>query len=432
MIGNAHQWHPFQKGSDRLRMTSGVDGCDDKGVEEAVDPDGKGCSSSLSKLSDPSESHAAPSKTAHNPACKLACKPAHKPACKPAHQSARNPACKAAQAVSEADRHSCAICDVYWRIDLNNELQTPQRPKNTQEEHASAQPPVNQLTKKQEKQQKYNSKQQDKKRQESNIKYSGETQICAHVSNSNPNARIQLMHDSFICWANPSHQKLIAVIKFHPFSAMDPALKARYKFLSQHLIAQTQFQNANKSNGPAYSGKMYSLGWLKAFEVNSKAGIQGISDKVKQDQLGFEDLQTHVPTIDCFIGDCFQSVSQPLFDEVKKHHEELKAPGLAAHFERDPDSFTSHLSFTIGAFANTPHMDTNASPFRFVMWIPIKKNTGNVVERNLQVKGGQFIFPDESCGIDCTGFDGIVECAWKATSYSHFTLPSQTSSDQHT
>jgi hypothetical protein len=77
-------------------------------------------------------------------------------------------------------------------------------------------------------------------------------------------------------------------------------------------------------------------------------------------------------------------------------------------------------------------MDTNASPFSFFMWIPIKKNTGNLVERNLQVKGGQIIFPDESCGIDFTGFDGIVECAWKATSYSHFTLPSQTSSDQHT
>ncbi|PLW37796.1 hypothetical protein PCASD_11300 [Puccinia coronata f. sp. avenae] len=202
MIGNAHQWHSFQKGSDRLRMTSGVDGCDDKEVEEAVDPDGKGCSSSLSELSNPSESHAAPSKTAQKLACKLARKPPHKPARKPAHQSARNPACKAArkpaqskpakpkkaskpakpksapcppppptfhqhshpsppipEAVSEADRHGCAICDVYWRIDLNNELQTSQRPKNTQEEHASSQPPVNQLTKKQEKQQKYNAKQ---------------------------------------------------------------------------------------------------------------------------------------------------------------------------------------------------------------------------------------------------------------------------------
>ena len=241
------------------------------------------------------------------------------------------------------------------------------------------------------------------------------------------------MHDLFICWANPSHQKLIAVIKFHPFSAMDPALKAQYDFLSQHLIAQTRFQNANKSNGPAYSGKMYSLGWRKAFKAKNKVGIQGISAKVRQDQLGFEDLQTHVLKIDNFIGDCFQSVSQPLFEEVKQNHQFLQAPVLAPHFRRDHKSFTSHLSFTIGAFANTPQIDTDASPFSFVMWIPIEKNTGNLVEENLQVKGGQFIFPGESCGSGFTGFDGIVECAWKATSYSHFTLPSQTSSDsQHT
>ncbi|PLW48632.1 hypothetical protein PCASD_03365 [Puccinia coronata f. sp. avenae] len=52
MIGNAHQWHPFQK---------------------------------------------APSKTPHKPACKLARKPAHKPARKPACKLARKPACKAAR-----------------------------------------------------------------------------------------------------------------------------------------------------------------------------------------------------------------------------------------------------------------------------------------------------------------------------------------------
>ncbi|PLW50461.1 hypothetical protein PCASD_01426 [Puccinia coronata f. sp. avenae] len=163
MIGNAPQWHPFQKGSDLLWMTSGVDRCNDQGVEEAADPDGEGCSSSLSELSDASESDASPSKTPHKPAYRPCAPPP--PTC---HQHS-HPNPPIPEAVSDADRHGCAICDVYWRIYLNNELQTSQRPENTQEEHASAQPPVNQLTKKQEKQQKYNAKQRDKKRQESNI-----------------------------------------------------------------------------------------------------------------------------------------------------------------------------------------------------------------------------------------------------------------------
>ena len=94
----------------------------------------------------------------------------------------------------------------------------------------------------------------------------------------------------FIFWDDPSHRTAIAIVKYHPFSLMDPALKAQYQFLSQHLIAQTKFQNPNKSNGPAYSGNMYSLGWRKAFEAKTKVGIQGIAAKVRQDQLGFEDL----------------------------------------------------------------------------------------------------------------------------------------------
>ena len=222
------------------------------------------------------------------------------------------------------------------------------------------------------------------------------------------------MRNSFICWANSSHKKVIAVVKFHPFSSMDPDIKAQYEFLSQHLFAQSNFKNSNKTNGPAYSGEMYILGWRKAYKAENKVGIQGISDKVQKDQLGFEDLQTHVPKINNFIGDWFKSVSQPLFDEVQNQHELLKAPGLAPYYKRDAKLFTSHLSFTMGAFANTPHMDTDSSPLSFVMWIPIQKNTGNLVQHNLQVEGGQFIFSEESCGINFTNFDGIVEGASKS------------------
>jgi hypothetical protein len=224
----------------------------------------------------------------------------------------------------------------------------------------------------------------DKNHQETNIKYSGETQTCAPVSNFNPNARIQLMCNLFICWADPSHKKVISVIKLHPFSTMDPSLKAQYEFFSQHLIAQTKFQKANQSNGPAYFGKIYSLGWQRECKAKTKVDIQGIVHKVRQDQvLVFEDHQTHVPKIGNFIGDCFKSVSQTLFDKVQQQQGILKAPGLAPHFEGDCKSFTYHLSFTIGSFLNTPHMDTNASPFSFVMWIPIEKNTGILVECHL-------------------------------------------------
>ncbi|KNZ62754.1 hypothetical protein VP01_12265g1 [Puccinia sorghi] len=42
------------------------------------------------------------------------------------------------------------------------------------------------------------------------------------------------------------------------------------------------------------------------------------------------------------------------------------------------------------------------------MWIPIKQTTGNLVEGNFEVKGGEFVFPVDSCGIKFSGFNGIV------------------------
>ncbi|KNF03647.1 hypothetical protein PSTG_03168 [Puccinia striiformis f. sp. tritici PST-78] len=237
-----------------------------------------------------------------------------------------------------------------------------------------------------------------------NLKYSGHANITAHVCQNKPEANIQMFRKSFIAWNNNSRKHLVAIVKFLPFATMEPSLKARYQHLAHHLIAQTAYQNPNNSNGPANSGKMFSLGWRKAYEEKTKIGITGSTEKVSFDRAAYEDLQTHVPT-----------------------HRALDAPGLAPHFERDPDGFTCHLSYTLGNFANDSHTDRNASPFSFVTWLLINEKTGDLIEGDLKVSRGQFVFPRNGFGIDFTGFRGVEECAWKATLYHHLTLPSSSS-----
>ncbi|KNZ48153.1 hypothetical protein VP01_5873g2, partial [Puccinia sorghi] len=142
------------------------------------------------------------------------------------------------------------------------------------------------------------------------------------------------------------------------------------------IIAQTAYQNPNQSNSSQYSGKMYSLGWRKGYEEESKIGITGIAAKFAKDPDGYCKLQSHVPKQNNFIGNC---------------------PGLEPNFTEDPEGFTCHLSFTISNFSNKPHKDNDSSPFTFVMWIPIEQTTGNLVEEKFEVKGGEFVFPDDSC-----------------------------------
>jgi len=289
------------------------------------------------------------------------------------------------------------------------------------------------LNNRQLKRRKYKAKCRKEKRLKANLNISGDTHLPVHISNPNPKAMIRFFNKSFICWADQSRNNVIAVVKFHHFSTMDPSLKSRYQSLSQHLIAQSTFQNPNKSNGPQYAGKMYSLGWRKGYKSESKIGTSGIAAKVSKDPEGYAQLQSHVPEHNQFIGEQFYGVSGPLFEEVKMQHNSLHAPGLAPNFKEDPEGFTCHLSFTISNFANKPHKDSDSSPFSFVMWIPIEETTGNLVEDNFEVQGGEFVFPDDSCGINFSGFNGIVECAWKATQYSHLTLPSHTpSNSSHT
>ncbi|KNF03159.1 hypothetical protein PSTG_03746 [Puccinia striiformis f. sp. tritici PST-78] len=216
-----------------------------------------------------------------------------------------------------------------------------------------------------------------------NLKYSGQANITAHVCQNKPEANIQMFRKSFIAWNNNSCKHLVAIIKFHPFATMEPSLKARYQHLAHHLIAQTAYQNPNNSNGPANSGKMFSLGWQKAFEEKTKICITGITGKVSFNRAAYEDLQTHVPTVNTFIGEQFKNLSQPLYDEVREQHHALDAPGLAPHFERDPDGFTCHLSYTLGNFANESHTNRDASPFSFVTWLPINKKTGDLIEGDL-------------------------------------------------
>ncbi|KAI9613900.1 hypothetical protein H4Q26_009750 [Puccinia striiformis f. sp. tritici PST-130] len=81
---------------------------------------------------------------------------------------------------------------------------------------------------------------------------------------------------------------------------MNPNLKACFQHLSHHLVAQSSFQNPNKSNGPATSGEIFSC---KGYEEDTAIATTGIAEKVSQDRLGYEDLQTHVPTVDTFIAD---------------------------------------------------------------------------------------------------------------------------------
>ncbi|PLW34372.1 hypothetical protein PCANC_21697 [Puccinia coronata f. sp. avenae] len=143
----------------------------------------------------------------------------------------------------------------------------------------------------------FKSAQQLQHQKNANLKFAGQEQIMAHVCRKNRNINIRMFHKSFIAYADSCCKHIVAIVKFNPFATMDSSLMARFQNLSHHLIAQSKFQNPNYSNGPAYAGHLFSLGWRKAYESKTTVGITGIAEKVSRDRKGWEDLQTHLPEV---------------------------------------------------------------------------------------------------------------------------------------
>ncbi|POV94192.1 hypothetical protein PSHT_16366 [Puccinia striiformis] len=75
-----------------------------------------------------------------------------------------------------------------------------------------------------------------------------------------------------------------------------------------------------------------------------------------------------------------------MYDKVKAQHNQLNTPSLVPFFA-DPNAFCCHFLFTMDNFYNKPHQDTDSSPYSFVLWIPIDKKTGKLVEENFEVTG---------------------------------------------
>ncbi|KNZ63117.1 hypothetical protein VP01_1186g5 [Puccinia sorghi] len=118
---------------------------------------------------------------------------------------------------------------------------------------------------------------------------------------------------------------------------MDPSLKSQYQHLSQNLIAQKAYQNPQ-----------IALNMLGRFIF-----WDGKRDKMSQR------IQTDIASSKSMFLN-----KTPSFTNGSTWFAVLYLM-----------NFTCHLSFTISKFANKPHKDNDASPFKFLIWIPIKQTT---------------------------------------------------------
>ncbi|KAA1116502.1 hypothetical protein PGT21_016256 [Puccinia graminis f. sp. tritici] len=175
---------------------------------------------------------------------------------------------------------------------------------------------------------------------------------------------------------------------------------------------------------------MFNAGWRKAYTHNGILGISASVPKISGHEERYLELQEGMKPQEKFLATRFAHLSRLLYDTLQIQHKELKLPSISSNSfsELHDFSFASHLSFTLNNFHNKPHCDQDSSTYSFGLWLPIYSRDGQLITKDFNVKGGNFIFPEDNFGLKFEGFDGIVKMVWKADKFSHKTEPSVSNS----
>ncbi|KNZ45627.1 hypothetical protein VP01_7971g1, partial [Puccinia sorghi] len=168
---------------------------------------------------------------------------------------------------------------------------------------------------------------------------------------------------SFIFWADQSLKKIIAIVKFYPLSTMDPSLKSRYQRLSQHLMAQSINLSESQPKQILKRSQM-DITSSKAIFLNKTPSLANCS--------------TQLPVL--YVMKSRRNTMPLKHLDWKPNSKKILMVLLAIYPSLSP------------TLPKKNHKDNDASP-TFVM-------------------GVNWSFP---CGINFLGFNGILECAWKAT-----------------
>ncbi|KAA1122482.1 hypothetical protein PGTUg99_037679 [Puccinia graminis f. sp. tritici] len=285
-----------------------------------------------------------------------------------------------------------------------------------------------QLTRKQ-KRTRNNNKRKEKKRMTHLQQLIPTNEFSIHNQRANPQLTRLVQRNEVIL----RRKNVGGIVRFTPFSSLDDSLCDQFEKLSKHLINQSKYLYDNRNNHSTLGGKMFNVGWRKAYSHNEILGISAAVPKISGHEVEYRLLQNELKDMEQFLASRFSNISKSLYASLQSQHKNFNFPSISSDtFNHTYDfSFASHLSFTLKNFYNQPHCDRDSSTYTFGLWLPIDERDGSLIKNDLHVKGGNFLFPDDHFGLKFEGFNGVVEIIWKADELSHHTEIS-TSHSHHT
>lgn len=129
------------------------------------------------------------------------------------------------------------------------------------------------------------------------------TPISQHIANSQSMQKSTPITKNRIIYSDSTRYNIMAIIKSVPFENMDLNHFQQYQLLASNLLAHTQFQKPNQSNGARLTGQMFNLGWRTGYEPNSMIGTTGIVAKIHKAPSQYVSISHELPQISQFLGE---------------------------------------------------------------------------------------------------------------------------------
>ncbi|KAI7961545.1 hypothetical protein MJO28_002034 [Puccinia striiformis f. sp. tritici] len=186
------------------------------------------------------------------------------------------------------------------------------------------------------------------------------------------------------------------------------------------------------TNGAMVSGRMYAHGFRRAStNTGFTAHAYANPDKSEVGEENEKEGIKRMIEVDRFLQTRAWSVAHGCIAANNKFAEDNSIPAYSWDHWKNPTEgnvetvLGSNLTWTREGFSNKSHLDSDSSPFAYVLSAPSYSADGSLARtKDYDVTGGEFLFASLKYLIDINSTEGIVEILWKANQIQHQTMAS--------
>ncbi|EGG07019.1 uncharacterized protein MELLADRAFT_85889 [Melampsora larici-populina 98AG31] len=228
--------------------------------------------------------------------------------------------------------------------------------------------------------------------------------------------------------------KVLQVIRFTPFSAMDDdhmkSMKFTIKMVYKHTLARSTVKINHAMKGVENPGEMYSAGFRGASDKGRTMGVTALSAKtgrskqaILEDELRMDDMAI----INDTLAEWMSTLCMRAFQSNRDLALEFSIPSFSDKAWCDSPNanvIASNIVVTQDGFHNNPHPDFDASPYAYGLFARISRETGELHWVDLSdylgdIVGCYFILDQYHVELCLDACDGVVESCWASDELHH-------------